>query len=285
MAERFPPEFFTELERLNLELRRLASTLGEGRIAAMGVEARREFVGHTPYTQGADPRHIDWNAYGRLGKLFLKQFAAERESVVTLVPDLSTSMNSGEPNKLDQALRITAVFAALALRGGADVALVLGERVQRYSGAQKFSQIIDALRTTPPAGKIFFANVGRRLENAPTDYVVLISDLMESVEGGRALAMLGQRVALIGLLAPSELTPGLDGPLTIIDSEDETRISLEVGDAERVLYRAEIDSHLRGWQELCARHRTTFALCSSATSLSELFIARLMPLGVARWGS
>ncbi|MCK6440796.1 MAG: DUF58 domain-containing protein [Planctomycetes bacterium] len=285
MAERFPAEFFTDLERLTFELRRLAAVQGEGRAAIAGAEAQREFTGHTPYVQGADPRHIDWNAYGRLGKLFLKQFAAERESVLTLVPDLSRSMDSGEPTRLDVALRMVAVFAALALRGGADVALVLGQRVQRFSGAQKFSQVIDALRNAKAEGDTFFSKLGQAVTSAPLRNVIVISDLMEPPEHGRALQALGHNLTLIGLLSPDELSPSMDGALTFIDVEDSARVSLELGESERAMYREELDAHLRGWQEFCARQRWTFGLCSSVTPLSELFISKLAPLGVVRWGS
>ena len=48
-----------------------------------------EFADYRMYSSGDDPRFLDWNAYLRLGKLFLKIFETERHVPVRILLDAS----------------------------------------------------------------------------------------------------------------------------------------------------------------------------------------------------
>src|ERR1700693_4202850 len=52
-----------------------------------------EFSDYRRYSSGDDPRFLDWNAYLRLGKLFLKIFETERHVPVRILLDRSESMD------------------------------------------------------------------------------------------------------------------------------------------------------------------------------------------------
>ncbi len=58
-----------------------------------------EFADHRPYVSGDDPRHIDWNIFGRLDRLFLKLFLEEEDLSLHIVLDASESGDCGEPAK------------------------------------------------------------------------------------------------------------------------------------------------------------------------------------------
>src|SRR5690606_25162987 len=58
-----------------------------------------EFADHRPYVVGDDIRHIDWNIYGRLDRLFLKLFLEEEDLSVNIIIDASGSADCGNPNK------------------------------------------------------------------------------------------------------------------------------------------------------------------------------------------
>ena len=48
------------------------------------------------YMRADDVRSIDWNVTARMGKPFVKMFEEERELIVFLIVDFSSSMDSGE---------------------------------------------------------------------------------------------------------------------------------------------------------------------------------------------
>ena len=71
------PGFMARLDQLDVMSRKmLAGKLkGERRSKRRGESV--EFADHRPYVYGDDLRHIDWNVFGRLDKMFLKLFLEE----------------------------------------------------------------------------------------------------------------------------------------------------------------------------------------------------------------
>jgi hypothetical protein len=87
------------LDPLDLASRRVffGKLKGERRSKKRGHSV--EFADHRPYVSGDDLRHIDWNIFGRLDKLFLKLFLEEEDLSLHVVLDASASSDCGEPNK------------------------------------------------------------------------------------------------------------------------------------------------------------------------------------------
>lgn len=117
-----------------------------GRLQAMGVgagtprpmhtarpgEADSPFVGAgldfeelRPYAPGDDLRDVDWRAYARSGRAFVKRYREERQPTVHLVLDRGASMRFGTHCRLKvtQAAVAAAVFALAATLRGAAVGL------------------------------------------------------------------------------------------------------------------------------------------------------------------
>jgi uncharacterized protein (DUF58 family) len=111
------PELLRRLEQFQLlAARRAKSSLkGERRSRARGQSV--EFADYRSYVPGDDFRHLDWNLYARLDRLFLKLFEEERELPVRLFLDASESMTFGEPPKFDFARRLAAAIGYVALCG------------------------------------------------------------------------------------------------------------------------------------------------------------------------
>ena len=74
-----------------------------------------EFADHRTYTPGDDLRHIDWNVYGRLDKLFLKLFLEEEDLHFYTLLDTSLSMDFGEPTKLHYGKQVAAALSFIGL--------------------------------------------------------------------------------------------------------------------------------------------------------------------------
>ena len=111
----FDEAFLRRLERLAVLSRRaMAGQMqGERRSPKRGQSV--EFADFRPYAPGDDFRRIDWNAYARLERFFLKLFVEEQDLTVHLLVDTSPSMDWGEPNKLRFALRAAGALGYVAL--------------------------------------------------------------------------------------------------------------------------------------------------------------------------
>src|SRR5579883_507471 len=70
-----------------------------------------EFADYRRYAPGDDFRRIDWRAYARLERLFLRVFEAEENITVTILLDCSASMYTGTPSKAEMARSLAAALA------------------------------------------------------------------------------------------------------------------------------------------------------------------------------
>jgi len=86
-----------------------------------------EFTDYKEYVAGDDPKHIDWRAYGRSRRLYIRQYEAETDMVCYLLVDVSASMSYAADggSKYLLAARIAAALAYLMIHQGDKAALVL----------------------------------------------------------------------------------------------------------------------------------------------------------------
>jgi len=105
----FDADFMRKLERLSLVSRKLKSgrLKGERRSPKRGQSV--EFADYRTYSHGDDLRRVDWNAYARMERLFIKLFQEEEDLTVHILIDASKSMDWGDPN----AITLTAPVAPI----------------------------------------------------------------------------------------------------------------------------------------------------------------------------
>ena len=84
--------FLSRLDTLSLAMRGRAQGGGGGSRRSRQTGSSAEFSDYREYVPGDDIRRLDWNAYARFDKLFLKLFMEEQESLVTVLLDASASM-------------------------------------------------------------------------------------------------------------------------------------------------------------------------------------------------
>src|SRR5882757_3951823 len=108
------PTFMARLDQLDVISRKLLAgkMKGERRSKRRGQSV--EFADYRNYVVGDDLRHIDWNIYARLDRLFLKLFLEEEDLSLYVLVDVSRSCDYGTPNK---AMYLKKVAASLAYIG------------------------------------------------------------------------------------------------------------------------------------------------------------------------
>ena len=100
-----------QLERLGFVSKRshIGAVKGERKSPRRGSSV--EFADYRPYEVGDDLRYVDWNAFARLNRLYLKVFIDEEDLCIHLLLDASGSMDYGTPNKFRYAVRLAAALA------------------------------------------------------------------------------------------------------------------------------------------------------------------------------
>lgn len=224
------PALLRRLELLSLQARHpFTSTItGERKSRRRGLSI--EFSDFREYRPGDDLRYVDWKAYGRLEKLFLKLFLDEEDLNVHLLIDSSKSMSFGSPvSKWLYSLRAAAAVGFIALHennrvDAASFGTDLSGRVNALRGNSSIPTFLKSLGRLPePEGATNFPTVVRRYASSapPSGIVFVFSDFLdpEIPTGLAALAARGHQVILVQVLDRLELSPDFDGDFNLIDSE------------------------------------------------------------------
>jgi uncharacterized protein (DUF58 family) len=281
----FDPAFLRKLEALRLWTRQPLHGVAAGSRRAPGLGASVEFADFRSYTPGDDLRRVDWNAYARLERLFLRLYRAEENLTLTLILDTSASMAWGTPPKDRFAQQTAAALAYLALTGEDRVALArCGSAGLSYlppvGGRSAISRVWDALAAAPSEGAADLNGALRefgRYRPGPGVAVVLSDLLLPGgyQDGLKTLLHLRQEVVVLQVLAPDELAPELAGDLRLIDAEDGRAV--EVSLTPRVLraYRERLTAYTRAVAAFCAQHGITFLQLRSDLNLEDVVLRLL----------
>jgi uncharacterized protein (DUF58 family) len=297
----FDEPFLRRLERLAILSRRAAAgqLQGERRSRKRGQSV--EFADFRPYAAGDDFRRIDWNAYARLERFFIKLFVEEEDLTVHLLVDTSRSMDWGRPNKLWYAARAAGALGYIALVGLDRVtvtALGGGENGAGYfpprRGKGQAMALFTFLQNLAAGGR---AGLAPRLASyaataAQPGPLLLFSDLLDDgwTAGLNVLAARGFEVTVLHVLAPDEVDPGAaewldtgqtaDFKLQDVETGGEVEITADYDLLRR--YR----HNLAAWQEelrrFCAARGMHYAPVETSLPLEEMLFAWLRQRGVLK---
>lgn len=286
----FDSAFLQKLELLSLLSRRALPGAGAGLRRSVVAGSSVEFADFRTYAPGDDFRRVDWNAYARLGKLFLRIYVAEENATVSLFLDCSGSMAGGEPPKGDFARRLAMALAYVSLTGYDRVAVgACRHGFDRYmppvSGRQSAGRVWRFLHEQPLEGG---TDLGRALQGyAPhtrgPGIAVVFTDLLTGSDwraGLRALRGLRQEVTLIQVLAPEELQPGLRGDFVLVDGETGERREITVTASALKAYRARLAAYTAEIADFCSRQGIAFLQLSSDMRLEDVVLRLLRREGV-----
>ena len=150
-----------------------------------------EFVEHRQYYPGDEIRHIDWRAYGKTGKYYIKEYEDETNLRCYLLLDASASMAYGQSTltKFTYARQMAAAIAFLLIKQRDAVGLCLfdnklRELIEPSMNAMQFPRIIQTLeaakaRRETSLAKVFEEIIPRLKRRS---LIVLLSDLFDDIE-------------------------------------------------------------------------------------------------------
>lgn len=285
------PSFLRRLDALRLSHRPVSSLApGSRRSARRGTST--EFADFREYVPGDDLRAVDWNAYGRLEKLFLKLFVDEQDLALHLLLDLSGSMAFGAPTP--KALYAKKLAAALGY-----VALARADRVAAVSlggaspnspppflrGMRDVGTLFQSLQSMPVQGRADARALGRYASQTKTPgTAVLFSDFydegwMQSLQALRARRF---SVVLVHILSPFELRPALVGTVRLADAETGQTRDATLSPALLEQYEQRLQTFLASLQAAALRYGMDYVRLESDLSLEQAVRRLSGPGGVLR---
>jgi uncharacterized protein (DUF58 family) len=229
-----------------------------------------EFRDYREYLPGDEISAIDWKAYGRTDKLFIRLFEHQSELTVQLLVDGSASMaySTSQPvsrqrldNKYDYACRLAASIGFLIIKQHDRFAFGIGQKgLQSYlpaeSGMRHLSAVLKMMESHRPKQTAGLPSAIDELSRAGRrrSLLVLMSDLLDDSDAvAKALAARihsGGEAVVFHVLHPDEVQlPPLEHA-TFIDSETGGRVRLSL-DEIRSVYTERMQTFLSTWESRC----------------------------------
>jgi uncharacterized protein (DUF58 family) len=245
------------------DLQLLARTVVEGFMHGMHRSPRKgfsvDFAQHRQYSYGDDLRRIDWKAFARTDKYYIKEYEADTNAGVIFALDQSGSMNfgTGPVTKFDYGRFLIASLAWLSQHQGDRVGLItftdgLAEVIPPSTRhLQLMLHTLARARAEGPGEiKSSFNRIAHITPRA--GIVVLVTDCYDDPAViGRAAAVLRARrhdVILFHLIDPAERElPGNDAAI-FEDLESGARIPLQPREL-RGKYKTVMENHRKELQE------------------------------------
>ena len=288
-------KYFETIGRLRLAVHKKSTSVMQGARKSAAKGSSAEFSDFREYMQGDDIRRIDWNAYGRTERLFVKEYVEEREACINILLDTSKSMDFGEPSKSELAGEIAAALGYIGLSGNDHVYIYDTHRMERplsvSGGVRAFRRIRDFLDTKGYEGETDIYSSVRKMKNRGAGITIIISDLWdeafvtdekreENIEKlFKYLDYCKQEVILIHTLDPSEKVPTLEGTHNLIDMEDETSRIRVTMDAKTVNdYRDAFNSFCKTIERLAKKYHAFYRRTYTDESMERIVFEDLREL-------
>ncbi len=311
--ELLPRELAAQLDRLDLISRRILN----GRLPGERRSKRRgrsvEFDDFREYSSGDDLRHIDWNVYARLDRLFIKLFREEEDLSLHLIVDCSASMDAGNPNKLVWAHQVAMATGYIGLVNQNRVAATMvgvptesgvirlapmrGRTSLSRLGATLLQSLEQSVRQKSAAGPTFsqaikkagLSHIDRGVVLVLSDFLTedgTVGDLLPGMNLLSALAAKGADIYCMQTLSPGEIDPsierprGLLGDLRLLSAESAKATEVTVTPGLITRYQNRLGAYQIALKSLCNSKGLNWMAARTDIKVADLVLQTLRRGGV-----
>jgi len=273
------PRVLARLKNLALRARTVVDGVMVGIHPSRAKGFSSEFQGHREYADGDDIRHVDWKAYGKFDRYFIKEYRETTNLRAHLVLDGSASMAYGskEWTKFDYASTLVASLAYLLLRQQDAAGLVtFSDRIETMVPSKAtrghLFAILDVLQQRKPAAETSTGAILQELAGAlgRKGLVILVSDLLdepdEVLRGLKQLRSRGHDVMVFHILDHDELEFPFDRPTLFLDMEEDLRLRAEPK-VIRSAYLETLAGLMKQYRDGCAANLIDYALFDTSSNL------------------
>jgi len=289
-----------KLERLSIQWKKsLPGLVGGHNLSRLGGSGQ-EFLDHRHFHHGDDLRDVNWRAYLRLDKLFLKMFQLEPRIPVRILVDTSRSMCTGGSStdgsggkslsKFDYARQLAAAlcYVGLIRLDAMTIQPFSGKMSHSFSaggGRQRIQSVLRFLEELECKDRTDFMEVTREFMSRyqQRGIVILISDFLDDGDCERPiqyLADFGHEVFLAHIWAEEDRVPPWDGELDLEDAETGTRLQLPFGPDARQAYTDAFDKFAASLRDIALRNGGRYVGLPTSIPIEEAVFGPLVRMGV-----
>lgn len=283
-------DLLSRLGNLPLEARQSMAGNVSGRHRSANRGSSVEFAEYRKYVAGDDTRRLDWKAYARSDRYYIKEFEADTNLRAYIVMDLSGSMNyhpEQVESKYMRACRLAANLAYIGIRQGDAVGLSFSQQGKDSAALHipasrrpaHLNVLISQMDTHYPRGETVLAETLHELaERVSRRALILIfsdlfTDTAELKNAMRHLHFRKHDVAVFHLVDQLEID--FDRPIRFVDMEGGGSLITEP-DLIADEYRTIVSNYLEETRNICTDINADYRLVRTGDSLESVLTGFLM---------
>jgi uncharacterized protein (DUF58 family) len=279
--QKIETDFFKQLDRFTFSVRKRVSTVYAGNRPSTRSGHGIDTIGFREYDPSDDLKDIDWKAYARTEKLYVRQFEEEKTLTTHILLDASKSMDYPEngTSKFEYAAMLAAGYAYMVTRYNDRFAISTFTQevdINKPSRSRK-----NLLRTIDRLTEIEISG-GTSIEEAVLKYsraiksrslVILISDFLQEPQAiETAVSRLSDHdLILIQVLDPTEKVLPLQGNSKLVDLETGDEIGTYVSENFKERYLGKLDDHAARIKKACMKAGAEFYTFTTDTPIFDAF--------------
>lgn len=252
-----------------------------------------DFADYRDYIPGDDITKIDWNAFARFEKLYLKLYLDERQVHTRIYIDASRSMTFGKSKKDEQAIRIAAAIAYLSICEMDKVSIYIirenhvEEVVVNMLGRESYFNNIGKLNDVVFDGDSLISEAILPTTVGYGDGLsIIISDFLTDNDYETAIDHLCSKkrdVLCVQVLSKEELNPKSRGKMHFFDSEDAEKFYRKNINKEIIrAYKLAVEYATGRIRDYCLARNAQYMLVSSEEPILDIFYDKMVNLGVLK---
>lgn len=284
-------ELLSQIENLRMLLKNNVAGMFGGNHKSRTYGSSCEFADYRDYVDGDDTTKLDWNAYARFDKLYVKLFLDERQMHTRIYIDASRSMEYGDPKKAERALLYAATVAYLSVCEMDKVSIyvikdkAVHEIIRGMVGKESFLSSIGRLEEITFDGDSFISeaivpeNVGYG-----DGLSVIISDFLTDNDYESAIDhLIGKKrdVFCLQILSMEELSPQARGKVHFFDSENASLFYRKDIDREIAkAYKRALEYATSRIRDYCNARGADYLLVSAEDKPQDVLFEKFVNMGV-----
>lgn len=283
----FDPRVLAKMKNLYLRARFVVDGVMVGIHPSRAKGLSSEFEGHREYSQGDDAHHIDWKAYGKFDRYFIKEYLEATNVKAYILLDASSSMRYASDgwSKFDYGSTLAASLAYLMLKQQDAVGLItFSSRIERIIPPKAthghLLAILKELEDRRPEGRTSGGLILQELAGSlkRKGLILLISDLLDQPEevlrGLKQLRSRGNDVMVFQVLDRDELEFPFTEMTLFQDMERDLKLQTEPRDVKSAYLKA-IHSLIDRYRSSCAGYLIDYSLMPTSQGLDRALVRYL----------
>jgi uncharacterized protein (DUF58 family) len=281
----FEPSKIASLSNLNLTVRQAV----EGFISGLHRSPHKgfsvEFAEHREYAPGDDLRHLDWVAWARSDRYYIKQYEQETNLRAHILLDVSASMNYKHDAKLTKftyACFLAACLSYMMCRQQDSVGMIAFDRDVRFhippaSSPAHVDRIFRQLEGIRPKGTTALASTFHNLANriAKRGLVIVISDLYddqsEILKALQHFVFKKHQIIVFHVLDQAELEFPFTKVSSFVDMETKQKMQVDPRYVKQA-YIDEMNAFIERYRRECSGRKIEYVLSPTSTSYERMLL-------------